>query len=92
MENNIPTALQSSVDPKKISLTIESFGKTVIGLVAVLATYKGLDPAGATSAFQAIIDNVAIGVTAAFTVYNSAMTVYGLARKGYVAIFKKVQG
>jgi hypothetical protein len=87
--NIIPTWAQSSEDPSQISLSIQSFGKTLIGIVALVASLKGLNPQTATDQFQIIIDNAAAGTAAVFTVYHSLVTIYGLLRKAFYRFVAK---
>jgi hypothetical protein len=81
MNFQLPNWLQSSSDPTQISLSIESGGKTLIGIIGYFLVLKGLDAGAVTSQLQLIVDQVATGVTLAFTLYHSLMTVYGLVRK-----------
>ena len=81
MEKTIKPFLRSSVDPNKISLTIESGAKFVIFFVGYFALAKGLDPATATTQIQAITDVVLSLVPACFAVYHGLQTVWGLVRK-----------
>lgn len=86
MNFQLPAWLQSSADPSAISLSIESGGKTLIGIIGYLLVLKGLDAGTITTQLQAIIDEVATAVTLGFTLYHSLMTVYGLGRKVLVAV------
>ncbi len=85
---NIPSWLQSSADPAQISLSIESAGKMLIGIVGIVAVAKGMNPATAQAGFQSILDQVALAVTSAFAFYHAIMTVYGLGRKAFLAFVK----
>lgn len=77
----------SSTDPsgQTLSLTVESFSKVIIGLVGWFAVSKGLDPAGATTQAQAIIDLIAQAIPVGFTLYHTLLTVWGLLRKLFVS-------
>lgn len=81
MQNNLPTWLQSSVDPQSISLTYESAGKFLMGLVAIAAVMKGLDPQAAQSQAQALLDQGAFLASSAYAAYHAAQTLYGGLRK-----------
>jgi hypothetical protein len=80
-QNNLPKFLQSSIDPTKVSLTVESIGKALIGVVAMFAVAKGLNPDTATNQYQLLVDTVASGTAAVVTVYHSIGVVYGIVRK-----------
>jgi hypothetical protein len=77
----------SSVDPTQVSLTVESAGKVLIGIIGWFAVAKGLDAATAQTQLQVIIDLVAQSVPVAFTLWNAMMTGYGLVRKLCVYFF-----
>lgn len=81
MNFQLPTWLQSSSDPSQISLSIESAGKTLIGIIGYVLVLKGLDSGTITTQLQAIVDEVATAVTLGFTLYHSLMMIYGLVRK-----------
>ena len=83
-------ALSSSADPAKLSLTVESITKVILGAVAIFAVSKGMDITTATTQAQAILDLVMQSVTIGFTLYHSILTVYGLMRKGLIAISASV--
>lgn len=85
--NYIPTLLQSSIDPTKISLTIESFGKSIAGVIALVAITKGIDPVAATQGWDMIITQTITLVTAAYTIYQSINGIYGLLRKAFVRLY-----
>lgn len=87
--SNIPTYLQSSVDPTKISTSIESFGKIIAGAVAFIAVLKGVDPAIASAQWGNFIQLVATGVPAAYTTWHTAELIFGLVRKFVMWIAKK---
>jgi hypothetical protein len=67
-------------------LTIESGGKTLIGIIGYLLVLKGLDAGTVTNQLQVIVDEVATAVTLGFTLYHSLMTIWGLGRKVLVAV------
>ena len=79
----------SSVDSSKVSLTVESGTKVILGLAAFYAASKGMNVDTATTQAQALIDVAASGVAAAVVVYHSIQTLYGMVRKVYVAMFAK---
>ena len=78
--------LQSSTDSSKISLSIESGGKALAGVIAVLAAVKGLDPAAATAMWQSLVDQAVILVTAGFTAFHAVQAISGLVRKVIVYV------
>lgn len=86
---NIPSYLQSSVDSTKISLTIESIGKTLGGLVLMYATIKGIDPAIAQQTWGIFVANVTTAAVGAYTAWHATEVVYGLIRKLYAKLFIK---
>lgn len=73
--------MQSSVDPSKLSLTIESAGKSLAGIVALVAAVQGLDPQAATSMWMAIVGQATIAVTAIYTCFHVLQGLYGAVRK-----------
>ena len=83
---DLPPWLQSSTDPTQISLSIESFGKVLVGLIAVLAVAKGLDVQYATTQAQLFMGQGIIVATSGFTMYQSLMTIYGLVRKLFMRV------
>lgn len=76
-----PKFLASSVDPTQLSLTVESFSKVVIGLLAWWGVSKGFNVLTAQNQLQVIIDIIAQSVPIAFTLWNAMLTVWGLVRK-----------
>lgn len=83
---NIPPALQSSIDPTQISLTIESTGKAVAGVVVFLAMLWGADPNVVQTNWAQTIALVATAAPAAYALWHSAAGLWGMARKVLVAI------
>lgn len=71
----------SSVNPQNVSLTVESFGKSVVGIVGWYLIAQHMNPAVATTQVQTITDLVAQSVPIAFTLWNNMLTGYGLVRK-----------
>jgi hypothetical protein len=80
----LKTIFQSSLDPSKVSLTIQSFSKTVIFIVGFFALQKGFDPATATTQIQGITDIVISLIPAVLAVYHGGETIYGMVRKMFV--------
>lgn len=78
-------ALSSSVDPSQLSLTVESFGKVLIGVIVWFAASKSLDVTAAQTQLQAILDLVIQGIPLVFTLWNVCMGVWGAIRKVLVA-------
>ena len=83
----LPNWATSSADPSQISLSVESAGKSLVGIVALYATYKGLDSQVVTSHFLQFVDTVSTGAAAAYTTYHSVQLVYGLVRKAFIKLF-----
>lgn len=79
---NIPKWLQSSQDPSQISLTVESFGKSVGALVVLYATIKGIDPMIATQWWGAVVAQATLVVSSGYATYHAGVMLWGLARKG----------
>lgn len=77
----LPSFLQSSVDPNQLSLTITAGAKTLVGVVALIAVVVGVDPAAATSQYMGAVATFATGTAAAYTVFQAAETLYGGVRK-----------
>lgn len=88
-DTNIPTYMQSSIDPTQISTTITSVGKMIAGAIAFFAVVKGVDPAIATQQWGSFVQLIATGAPAAYTVWYTAEAVFGMIRKCYVWLFVK---
>lgn len=73
--------LQSSVDPNKLSLTVQSLAKAIIFLVGYYAVSKGFDPTIATSQINQLTDVVINIIPAGFAVYHGIEAVWGITRK-----------
>jgi hypothetical protein len=71
----------SSENPEQWSLTISSAGKSVVSLVALFATMKGIDPVVSVGAAQGLVNEVAVVVAAGLTVFHSINMVIGFGRK-----------
>lgn len=84
---NLPWYLQSSADPTQISLSIESFGKSMAGVITLVAVLKGVDPAIALQTWGNIVSQAVTFATAAYTAYHAAQMIYGIMRKVYLRIF-----
>lgn len=82
---NIKSIFASSVDPSKISLTIESLSKVAIYGVTYYAVSKGFSVETATTQVQAITDLVLQLVPTVFALYHGVQAIYGLVRKVFVA-------
>lgn len=80
----LKTIFQSSLDPSKVSLTIQSLTKFVIFVIGYFAMSKGFNPEDATTNVQAISDIVISLVPAVFAVYHGCEALYGIARKFFV--------
>ena len=78
---NIKSVFASSVDPTKISLTIESVAKFVIYAITAVALAKGLDPMQATTGVEQVRDILISIVPACFAVVHGCLAVYGVIRK-----------
>lgn len=74
-------ALSSSVNPQELSLTVESIGKVIIGIIGWVVVSKGMDAATAQTQLQALVDLVAQAIPMAFTLWASMLTGYGIIRK-----------
>lgn len=81
MQPEIKPALQSSVDPTQLSLTIDSIAKTAIGLIGTLIAYKGIDSQPITTQLQAIVDAVVTVIPVGFAAWHSMQILVGLWRK-----------
>lgn len=88
----LPKILQSSINPEEISLTIQSFGKSIIGIVATLAAlHSGLNPQDAVNQVQLILDSAVVIVTSGYSVYHAVQAVWGAARKLLVLFATKTE-
>jgi len=84
---NIPKFLQSSIDPTKISLSIESFGKMAGSLILLYATVKGINPTAALQWWQMLMAQAVVVVSSIFAAYNAIMMFWGIVRKGLSLFF-----
>lgn len=75
----IPTLLQSSVDPNKLSLTVKSVIVGIVPLLAIIKAVTGLDIA--PEVVQQIADAAGQLVTAVWAVISLVGVLYGLIRK-----------
>lgn len=82
---NIKSLFASSVDPSKISLTIQGATKTLIFIIGYFAIAKGFDPAEATTNVQLISDIVISLIPAVLAVYHGGEAIYGIVRKFFIA-------
>lgn len=87
--SNIPTYLQSSIDPNQLSTTVTSAGKILAGTVMFIAALKGIDPAIAGAQWGNFVQLVATGAPAAYTTWYTAEMIFGILRKVYVRLFIK---
>jgi hypothetical protein len=76
---------QSSIDPAKVSLTVESIAKMAIFLIGYFAVSKGFDVTQATTQVQAIRDVVLSLIPASFALYHGCTAIYGLVRKMFIS-------
>lgn len=74
-------AFSSSVDPNQISLTVESMGKVLIGLIGWYAVSKGTDPATAQTQFQGILDLILQAIPLSFSLWHTLNGLWGAVRK-----------
>lgn len=74
-------ALSSSVDGNQLSLTVESVGKVLIGLVAWYSVGHVADPMAAQNQVQAIIDLVVQAIPLSFSLWHACNGIWGAARK-----------
>ena len=80
----IKPVFQSSVDPTKISLTIQGLSKTVIFVVGYFALQKGFDVATAQTQIQVVTDITIMLIPAILAVYHGGETIYGIVRKMFI--------
>lgn len=79
-------ALSSSVDSNQLSLTVESIGKILIGIVGYLAIGHVTNPADAQSQLQVIIDLTAQAIPMGYSLWHTLNAVWGAIRK-LIALF-----
>jgi prolipoprotein diacylglyceryltransferase len=72
-----------------MSLTVESLGKVLIGVIGYFLVSKGMDAATAQTQLQAIVDLTAQAIPLAFTLWNSGLAIWGAVRKLLVAVTKQ---
>lgn len=84
METKIKPGFQSSVDPNKISTTIQGLSKAIIFVITFIAVQKGFDPTQATNGVQQITDLLIVATPAILAVYHSGEAIYGIVRKMFV--------
>jgi hypothetical protein len=83
---NIPSLLQSSVNPEEVSLTVTSIGKAVAGLIVFLGMIGVVDPAIAGQTWGNFVSEVVTAVPVAYGVWHSGQAVWGIIRKISVRI------
>lgn len=81
----------SSVDPDQLSLTVESVGKVLIGIMGWYAVGHVADPAAAQTQLQAIIDMVAQAIPLAYTLWHTLSGLWGAARKMFALLYPSAQ-
>ena len=80
----IKSIFQSSLDPSKVSLTVQGLAKFVTFIIITYATAKGFDPNEATNGVDQIKDIIISTIPACFALYHAGETVYGIVRKMFV--------
>lgn len=80
----LKTIFQSSLDPSKISLTVQALTKCAIFIAGYFAVSKGFNPMEATTAIEQIGDIVISLIPAVLAVYHGGEAIYGLVRKMFV--------
>lgn len=87
--SSIPTALQSSTDSNQISLTIQSVGKSVAGIIVLIAMIKGVDPLIAQDQWMQTVALFATAAPAVYTVWQCMEGLWGIGRKLLISLFPK---
>lgn len=87
--NPIPRFAQSSVDPSKVSLTIESLGKAVAGLITFLGVLNVVDPIIANQAWGNFVASIITAIPVGYSVWNAGLALWGLIRKIAVRVFAR---
>lgn len=81
MDSKVKPIFQSSVDPNKVSMTIQGVSKAVVFMVTFFAVQKGFDPTQATNGIQQITDLLIVATPAILAVYHTGEAIYGVVRK-----------
>lgn len=92
MDNPIPQFAQSSIDPTKVSLTIQSIGKAGAAFIALASVIGFVDPqltSAAAPLWAGWVASVASAVPAGFAVFYATEALWGIIRKIGVAVFAK---
>jgi len=82
--NEIKPVFQSSLDPSKVSLTIQSIAKFLIFVAGTYAIHKGFDPVTATNVITQLSDILISAIPACFAMYHAGEAVWGVVRKFFV--------
>ena len=75
------TSIQSSVDPTKISLTIESLANFIGFIIGYYLMKKGFDPSVATNIVQYIADTTVTIIPTGFAMWHGVHAIFGAIRK-----------
>lgn len=84
MNNNIQPAFQSSIDPTKLSLSIESGSKALIAFGTYIFMIKGIDATPFANQIEAITAAAITVISGSVGVWHGMQTLYGLVRKLFV--------
>jgi hypothetical protein len=78
--------MQSSIDPPKILLTVQSIGKMLAGIAVLVAVSKGVDPQSRGEYLGRFRQPGRDLAANAYTTFQAAEMVYGLIQKGLVIL------
>lgn len=82
-------AITSSVDPKKISITVLATARTFAGLLVFAGVMTVGEQTTLLENVNQVVANVLIIVPAAYSAWNAAEVVFGFVQKALVALFKR---
>lgn len=82
-------ALSSSIDPTKLSETVQALAKVLAGILVFAGVLTVGDSTSILANVNQIITQVLIIIPIAYSVWNSAQVIFGLIRKAIVAVAAK---
>lgn len=81
--------LSSSVNPEQLSTTVQAIAKVVAGMLVFVGVFTAADATSLLSNVNQLITDVMALVPLAYAIWNIAEVIFGLLRKGIVALSAK---
>lgn len=80
----------SSVDPSQLATSVEGFLKTLAGLLVFWGLFTADQNAAFLKTAPELVQTIVVLAPLAFSAWNSAVTVFGLLRKAFVALIGRL--